>query len=280
MAQRVSSPVDGTEIVYDIGPRRAVHDAAAVPVVLLHGSVLTRAIWRGLGYVDALGKERPVVRVDLRGHGSSGTPTDPAGYAPESQARDVLAVLDDAGIERAHLMGYSLGSRVALATALVAPQRVDHLVLLGGSASDQEGALDEVFYPGVVESIREHGMEGFCARQGLGPEVPSAFAQSTRQAFLRADPEAMAALFAATDRTPAVPDDALRALPHPALWMTGTRDQPRFLQSQRAADLMPHGRFVSLEGRTHGQTLSPADAVLAEVLPFLRESGRDASAPA
>lgn len=270
MAHRVLSPVDGTQLVYDLGPRGAEHATDAVPVVLLHGSVLTRAIWRGLGYLEALGAEHPVLRVDLRGHGASGRPTDPATYAPEQQARDLLAVLDDAGIGRAHLLGYSLGARVALATALSAPERADRLVLLGGSAASQEGALDAVFFPGVVERIREHGMEDFCARQGLGPEVESSTARATRQVFLRADPEAMAALFTATDRTAAVPADHLRAMPHPALWMTGTRDHPRFEQSQEAAELMPHGRFVPLEGRTHAGTLSPSGPVLKSVLPFLR----------
>lgn len=269
MARRVPSPVDGTELVYDVA-RGEGCAPDAVPVVLLHGSVLTRAIWRGLGYLGALGAERPVLRVDLRGHGASGRPTDPDGYAPESQARDLLAVLDDAGIARAHLMGYSLGARVALAMALAAPERADRLVLLGGSAASQQGALDAVFFPGVVQRIREHGMEDFCARQGLGPDVESPTARATRQVFLRADPQAMAALFTATERTPPVPPERLRAMPHPALWMTGTEDHPRCEQSQEAAALMPRGRFVPLEGRTHGGTLSPAGPVLDVVLPFLR----------
>ncbi|WP_342745555.1 alpha/beta fold hydrolase [Sinomonas mesophila] len=74
--------------------------------MLLHGSALSKAIWRGLGYTAAL-EGHTVVRVDLRGHGRSGKPHDPECYRMARHAGDVLAVLDTAGISRAHVVGYS-----------------------------------------------------------------------------------------------------------------------------------------------------------------------------
>lgn len=264
----IPSPVDATPLAYDV-----TAGGDGVPVLLLHGSVLTRAIWRGLGYLGPLSQGRPVIRMDLRGHGRSGHPHDPAAYTQETLAADALAVLDAAGTPQVDLVGYSLGARTALTVALTHPQRVRRLVSLGGSASDQRGALDSVFYPGVIDSLRASGMEAFCAAQGLdAPSVEAAgsrFQTATRQAFLAADPQAMAALFTATDATGPIPEDSLAACGIPTLWMAGSEDHPRWEDSRRAAEIMPSARFVSLPARTHGSTLAPAGPVLEEILAHL-----------
>jgi pimeloyl-ACP methyl ester carboxylesterase len=259
----IPTPVDGIDLRYDVsgdGP----------PLVLLHGSVLSRAIWRGLGYLAPLAQEHTVVRVDLRGHGMSGAPHDRAAYTQDVFVRDLLAVLEAEGIGRTALLGYSLGARIALSTTLAHPDRITRLVSLGGSAAAQQGAVDPVFFPGVIDAVREEGMEAFCAAQGLGPEVTSRRARATRTAFLAADHRAVSALLAATDATPGIPDETLAACPVPALWMAGDEDHPRHEESRHAAAQMPAGEFVSLPGRDHGGTLSPAGPVLEHVLPFLR----------
>ncbi|MGP9736417.1 alpha/beta fold hydrolase, partial [Brachybacterium sp. AOP42-C2-15] len=150
------------------------------------------------------------------------------------------------------------------------PGRVTRLVSLGGSASAQQGQVDSVFFPGVIEAVRKEGMESFCIGQGLSPDVTSRRARATRTAFLAADHLAVAALLSATDDTPGVPDDVLEECMVPALWVAGTEDHPRFEDSQRAAALMPDAEFVPLPGRDHGGTLFPSDEVLAHALPFLR----------
>ncbi|MEE1618348.1 alpha/beta fold hydrolase [Brachybacterium sp. J153] len=259
----IPSPVDGIDLRYDVSG-----DGPAL--VLLHGSVLSRAIWRGLGYLAPLAAEHTVIRVDLRGHGGSGTPHEPSAYTQAAFVADLLAVLDAEGHTRAALLGYSLGARVALSCALEHPGRITRLVSLGGSASAQQGAVDAVFFPGVIDAVREDGMEAFCAGQGLGPDVSSRRARATRTAFLAADPRAVAALLAATDATDGVPDEALAACTVPALWMAGSEDHPRLEQSRRAAALMPDAEFVELPGRDHGGTLFPPEPVLEQVLPFLR----------
>ena len=259
----IPSPVDGIDLRYDVS-------GSGPALVLLHGSVLSRAIWRGLGYLEPLAAEHTVIRIDLRGHGRSGAPHEASAYAQETFVADLLAVLDAEGIGQAALMGYSLGARVALGTALSHPGRVRRLVSLGGSASAQRGAVDSVFFPGVIDAVREHGMEAFCAGQGLGPEVDSRRARATRTAFLAADHRAVAALLSATDATPGVPDDVLADCTVPTLCMAGSEDHPRFEESQRAAALMPDAEFVPLPARDHGATLFPPDQVLAHALPFLR----------
>ena len=259
----IPSPADGTSLRYDVS-------GSGPALVLLHGSVLSRAIWRGLGYLAPLTAEHTVIRVDLRGHGRSGTPHETSAYTQEVFVADLLAVLDAEGVGRASLMGYSLGARVALSATLAHPGRVHRLVSLGGSAAAQHGAVDSVFFPSVIEAVRRGGMEAFSSGQGLGPGVEERRARATRTAFLAADPLAIAALLEATEATGAVPEEQLAGCTVPALWMAGTEDHPRFEESRRAASAMPDAEFVPLPGRDHGGTLFPPELVLAAVLPFLR----------
>jgi pimeloyl-ACP methyl ester carboxylesterase len=254
------NPTDGTVLSYDAS-------GEGPAVVLLHGSALSRAIWRGLGYVKALDGFR-VLRLDLRGHGRSGKPHDPEAYAMPLVVEDVLAVLDAEKVERAQLVGYSFGSRVAFALAAERPERVASLVTLGGTYQSQRGQVEKVFFAGYLEAIRSGGMVAFAdgfatAGNRLDP--------ATRAAFLANDPEALAAYFAATEAGEGIPEQVLTRMAFPALLMAGTLDRPRHEQSQRAAALMPHARFVELPGRTHASTLFPSGPVLEELVPFLRE---------
>jgi pimeloyl-ACP methyl ester carboxylesterase len=96
-------------------------------IVLLHGFPLTHEIWNA--QADALAKTHRVVRPDLRGMGGS-TPTH-GPYLMESLAGDVAAMLDALGIERATIVGHSLGGYVALAFARMYVERVERLALFG-----------------------------------------------------------------------------------------------------------------------------------------------------
>jgi pimeloyl-ACP methyl ester carboxylesterase len=253
------NPHDGIEISYD-----AAGDGPAV--VLLHGSALSRAIWRGLGYVRALDGFR-VIRADLRGHGRSDKPEEAEAYRMARHTADVLAVLDAEQAEQAHVVGYSLGSRVAFSLAAAAPGRIASLTALGGTYRPQRGEVAKVFFPGYLDALRSGGIEAFvdgfaAAGKPLDP--------ATRQAFLANDAAALAACFTGTEEDPGLPEAVLAQLTLPALLMAGTRDPQRLLDSRRAAEIMPHARFVELPGRTHAGTLAPAGPVLAELVPFLR----------
>jgi len=105
--------------------RRYGEDAAGrLPVLLIHGLFGAAANWHGIA--RRLAAERPVLVPDLRNHGESpwGVPMDyPAMVA------DLLALLDAEGIDRAHLVGHSLGGKVAMWLTLTEPGRVGSLVV-------------------------------------------------------------------------------------------------------------------------------------------------------
>ena len=254
-----SNPTDGTPIAFDVA-------GEGPAVVLLHGSALSRAIWRGLGYVQAL-DGFTVVRVDLRGHGRSGKPYDPESYRMPLVVEDVLTVMDAVGAERAHVVGYSFGARVAFALAAAAPGRIASLATLGGTYRSQRGEVEKVFFPGYLDAIRSGGMTAFADGFAAAGNVLD---PASRAAFLANDAGALAAYFEATEAGEGLPEAVLAQLALPALLFAGTEDPQRFEQSKRAAEFMPNARFVELPGRSHASTLSPAGPVLEELVPFLR----------
>lgn len=95
------------------------------PVVLVHGLGYARWGWEPVA--DALAERFELILVDNRGIGESDAPPGP--YTARAMAGDVAGVLDEAGIERAHVVGTSLGGMIAQELALERPERVDRLVL-------------------------------------------------------------------------------------------------------------------------------------------------------
>jgi len=99
------------------------------PVVLLHGFPDSGRLWRH--QVPALaGAGFQVIVPDLRGYGRSGKPEDVEAYSLMALAGDVIAILSDLGLTRAHVVGHDWGAALAWAMASLAPTTVDHLAVL------------------------------------------------------------------------------------------------------------------------------------------------------
>src|SRR4051812_32052157 len=79
------------------------------PLVLFHGLTGSGERWRDTGYVGGLSDHFQLVLIDAPGHGLSDKPHDPAAYGRRQQAANVVAVLDDLGIDAAHFWGHSMG---------------------------------------------------------------------------------------------------------------------------------------------------------------------------
>jgi pimeloyl-ACP methyl ester carboxylesterase len=96
-------------------------------VVMIHGLSGNLAVWH-LKVVPGLRSTHRVTTFDLRGHGKSSMP--PTGYTTRDMASDLLGIMDALGIERAHLVGHSLGTDIALHFALLHPDRVLKIVAI------------------------------------------------------------------------------------------------------------------------------------------------------
>src|SRR5712692_11301355 len=112
--------VNGIEIDYqDTGRGR--------PILLTHGHMSSRTAWDGQH--RALADRYRVISWDIRGHGQTVSPDDPAQYSLELTVADVRGLLDHLGLERAVIGGLSLGGYVSLAFALAHPEMVEALVI-------------------------------------------------------------------------------------------------------------------------------------------------------
>jgi pimeloyl-ACP methyl ester carboxylesterase len=111
---------------------RYIDSGAGAPVVLVHGFTGTiERSWINTGILPDLARDHRVIAFDLRGHGHSGKPHDPAAY--DELAADVLRLMDHLGIARAHAVGYSLGGIIVIKLLTTHPQRFASAVL-GGAA--------------------------------------------------------------------------------------------------------------------------------------------------
>lgn len=254
---RVSSP-DGVSIAY-----REVGDGT--PVVLLHPSGLSQAVWRAYGFVAGLRDEHRLVMPDFRGHGHSDKPHDPAAYGMRRLVDDIIAVLDVLGLDRVALVGYSLGSRAALTLAATHPDRLDRLVLGGTSSRPLRGAFDELFFPGCVAVLREEGTAAFL--DGWQRQRGTSLDAGSRAAFEANDPQALAAYMTSVDAEPGVPDADLAGITAPTLAFVGSDDGGRLEDTRHVAATIPDCRLLVVDGTDHATTL----AATATVLPAVRE---------
>ena len=87
------------------------------PLVLQHGFTDSLDGWYEYGYVPALQHHYRLILLDARGHGGSEKPHESAAYEARLFVADILAVLDDLHIPKAHFWGYSMGGRIGFATA-------------------------------------------------------------------------------------------------------------------------------------------------------------------
>lgn len=117
--------VGDVEIYYELADYTEPWKAGPPPVVLIHGLGGDHGVW--LYQIPAFGARFPTIVLDLRGHGASTKP--PQDFTVADMARDVVRLLRSLGVERAHILGLSLGGMVAQQIALDAPLVVASLVL-------------------------------------------------------------------------------------------------------------------------------------------------------
>jgi pimeloyl-ACP methyl ester carboxylesterase len=145
------------------GVRLSGERAGAGPaVVLLHGLTATRRyVLMGSRLLERSGYE--VVAYDARGHGHSAPAGTASAYGYEYLARDLEAVLDGLGLERAILAGASMGAHTALHVALTAPERVTALALITPAYEPSAGRdePDGASWQALAAGLRQGGVEGF-----------------------------------------------------------------------------------------------------------------------
>jgi pimeloyl-ACP methyl ester carboxylesterase len=245
---------DGVRIAYE-------RSGSGPALVLLHGGGNSRRDWHDTGYVARLQDQFTVITLDLRGHGESGLPTEPADYAIDKMMQDVLAVVDACGFERFILWGFSFGSRVGRYVASHSG-RVAKIILMGATLG-----------VGLSSEFRQY-MADFCAHwppilqaQADGVLDLDSLSQDDLEYLQHFNVPVMMAWGRAMLDWPAVePADFLC----PALWLVGSEDRFAMVTVREHEQSLP-GSNVQLhvvEGLNHGQVFSEIDQVFAVILAF------------
>jgi len=226
------------------------------PIVLVHGFASSKNVnWVYPTWVSELKKHgRRVIALDNRGHGDSSKLYDPEDYYLGTMAGDVRALMDHLGLERADMMGYSLGSRLTGYLAQSHPQRIRSAIFGGLGVGMIEGGG-----PGenVAKALEADALDDVTDPVG---RMFRAFADQTRS-----DRRALAACLRGSRRL-ATREEAA-SISVPVLIAVGTTDD--IAGSARAlAEIIPGAEVLDIPGRDHMRAVG-ARVYKAGVLDFL-----------
>lgn len=240
---------------YEAGNREGV------PVLLIHGFASTAHVnWVFPGWLKTLAQAGyRVIALDNRGHGGSDKLHDPEAYHPEIMAQDASGLLDSLGITSAHVMGYSMGARIAAFLTLERPDLVRSVVFGGLGMGMVDGVGD---WDPIAEALLAPSLEDVTDPRG---RMFRAFAEQTGS-----DRLALAACIR-TSRS-LIARDQLAQMTMPTLIGVGTRDDIAG-SAQQLAQLMPDATSLDIPNRDH--MLAVGDKVFkSAVLAFF--AGADA----
>jgi pimeloyl-ACP methyl ester carboxylesterase len=227
---------DNVEIAY-------VDEGAGEPVLLIHGFASNVQVnWIEPGWVRFLTSNGfRAIAFDNRGHGLSQKLYRPEDYSAPVMAEDARRLLDHLGIPRAHVIGYSMGARIAAFLALAHPDRVRTCVFGGLGYNMVRGMAGT----GPIA----HALEAQSIDQVTNPTARTfrAFAEQTKS-----DLRALAACIRAS-RDPITAAD-LGQLACPTLVVVGSDDVVGG-SAQGLADLIPNGEALEIAGRDHMKTV-------------------------
>lgn len=234
-------------------------DNGSGPAVLLsHGYSATTRMWAG--QVEALTSQYRIVTWDMRGHGQSDSPDDPAAYSEQATVDDMAAILKHLGIESAVIGGLSLGGYMSLAFNLAHPQMVRALMLFDTGP----GYRNPVGREGWNETARRRA-EVFEAK-GLDALGSSAEVRVSQHRSAQGLAHAARGMLAQFD---ARVIESLDSIGVPTLVLVGDKDQPFLAGTDYMANKIPNATKVVIENAGHASNIDQPEAFNAEVRRFL-----------
>src|SRR4030088_326191 len=236
------------------------------PLLLTHGYSSTSAMWQG--QVEALSKHHKLVLWDMRGHGQSDYPDNPAAYSEALTVADMAALLDEIGADSAIVGGLSLGGYMSLAFYRANPQRVRALLIIDTGPGFKKDDAREAWNKRAHETGDRFEREGSAVLKSLSRERSSV---SHRDA----SGLARAARGMLTQRDARV----IESLPNikvPSLVVVGADDAPFLAASDYMAAKIPGATKVVIPAAGHAVNIDQPQAFIDAVLPFLDGLPRNA----
>jgi len=245
---------DGISIAYEVY-------GEGEPVLLIHGFGSSGIInWVNTGWVEALNKAGyQAITIDDRGHGLSEKLYDPNDYYPALMAADAERLLEHLGIERAFVIGYSMGARITAFLAVKWPERVKAAVMGGMGIGLVTGLSDS---REIIDGLNADSLADVKHPTGRQFRI---FADHSK-----ADRQALAACMVSS-RQPMDIDD-VRRISVPVLVAVGETDDMAG-SAQELADLLPKGEAFVIPRRNH--MLATGDARFKEAaIAFLERNAQ------
>jgi pimeloyl-ACP methyl ester carboxylesterase len=230
-------------------------------IVLIHGGGSNRQDWHNFDYVGRLQKDFTVIALDLRGHGESGLPTDPADYTIDKMGQDILSVADACEVESFVVWGFSYGGKIGRYLATQS-ERIAKLAMMSTPMGRS-----------VPDELREE-IEGFCERwppilqaKNDGTLNLDSLSQNDREFLNNFNIPVMMAWGQAMIEWPTIEPVNFLC---PVLWLAGSEDKPvmdsvmEYKQSLKGSKVQLH----VVEGLNHEQIFEEIDKVFASMLAF------------
>ena len=262
--------VNGINISYKV-------EGAGEPLVLIMGFTGTRRGW--IFQRPSFRKHFQLVTFDNRGVGGSDKPSGP--YTMRAMADDTIGLMDHLGVDKAHILGVSMGGMIAQEVAINHPERVRKLVLgctfarideMGGHSAEYLKAL------GLGESSSEDDLRSL----GIEKVLSAVFSLAFNKRLYRMAVGLLSGLYARLVAGEGVAAqfeailghdtaDRLHMIQAPTLVITGAGDRLiRPASSEVMADRIPNARLVGFEGGSHAFFVEMRGRFNREVLDFLR----------
>ena len=234
------------------------------PLICLHGFTDSVESWYEFGYVDALKSDYQLIMIDALGHGASDKPYEPEAYSAERNTANIVAVLDELALSKAHCFGYSMGARTAFAVAAYAPDRLLSLIIGGSPPYPMTPAAIE-FY---IDSLRK-------GPETIPPmwEMDAAVSPALRERLLSNDVEALIA-WPIQQKEAQGFENRLPTLPLTCLVIVGEKDS-NYASLQECSRLIPDVTFVSLPELGHAGAFLNSTESVPHIKQFLKRATKE-----
>jgi pimeloyl-ACP methyl ester carboxylesterase len=246
--------LNGIEIDYEVTGRGR-------PVILGHGYGATRRMWSGQH--AALGDRYRLITWDMRGHGQTETPDEPAQYSTDLTVADMRALLQSLGISRAVVGGLSLGGYMSLAFYLAHPEMVEALIVCDSGPGYRNAEARAAWNQRANQRAADLEARGLDAFGGRSREVREALGHHRRAQGLA---HAARGMLAQQDSHVI---DGLPAIRVPTLVVVGDQDEPFLAPCQYMAKKIPGARLEIIPGAGHSSNLDQPAAFDQILLDFL-----------
>jgi 3-oxoadipate enol-lactonase len=268
-----TATVDGIKLYYEEVDSSPYWIAPKPPVLFIHGLSTDHTIWEQ--QVAAFKKDRPVITVDVRGHGRSAKPAGDV-YEIADHTTDMLGLLRYLGYPRTHVIGVSMGGMIAQQMALRSPELLASITLVCSSCEPpKEGATLE-WRLGVFDNAPT--LEGYykpVLDRGLGKSMPAALRDYMYQLAVHNSRDVQRTGMIATFSYNARED--VERISVPTLVIGGAEDGsiPPHL-SEQLANMIPNAKLEILPNCGHGPYFEAPDALNNAVSNFIssQEAGR------